>query len=227
MSEGPVPRWVLPVLVAGAVGVIGYVSAWALAGVWTEGYDPVSQAISELFALDAPARPAWLVRAALIATGVVLVPFGWALHVTLPGTGLAGPLLAAVSGVATALVVVFPCTAGCPGIGASATDTWHTIVAGTGYAALVLAPVAFGVRMRGHDDRFAAISIAVGFIAGLGFAARAFGVGSELTGLSQRIFNTLADAWYVLAALYAAHHARSRRPATPTPADHAGDPYQG
>lgn len=211
VNDGPVPRWVLPVLVAGAAGVIGYVSAWALAGVWTEGYDPTSQAISELFAIGAAARPAWLVRAALLVTGVVLVPFGWALHRTLPGTGLAGPVLAGISGVATALVVAFPCTAGCPGIGTTTTDTWHTIVAGTGYAALVLAPVAFGVRMRGHDDRFAAVSVAVGLLAGLGFLARSFGVGSELTGLTQRIFNTLADAWYVLAAFVAARHARSTR----------------
>lgn len=211
MSAVPLPRWVLPTLVAGAVGVVGYVSAWALAGVWSEGYDPVRQAISELFALGAAARPAWLVRLALVVTGVVLVPFGWALHLTLPGTGLAGPILAGISGVATALIVVFPCTSGCPGIGASTTDTWHTLMAGTGYAALVLAPVAFGIRMRGHDDRFAALSIAVGLIAGIGFVARSFGLGSELTGLSQRVFNTLADAWYVLAAFVATRHARSFR----------------
>lgn len=209
MNDDPLPRWVVPVLVAGAVGVIGYVSAWALAGVWTEGYDPTRQAISELFALDAAARPAWVVRAALVVTGVVLLPFGWALHVILPGKGLAGPILASISGVATALIVAFPCTAGCPGIGASTTDTWHTIVAGTGYATLVLAPVAFGVRMRGHDDRFAALSITMGLIAGLGFVARSFGVGSELTGLSQRVFNTLADAWYVIAAFVATRYARS------------------
>lgn len=209
MSDDMLPRWIVPVLVAGAAGVVGYVSAWALAGVWTEDYDPVRQAISELFAIDAAVGPALLVSGALVLTGVLLVPFALALHLTLPGEGLAGPVLAGLSGVATVAVVFFPCSAGCPGIGTSSTDTLHTLVAGAGYAALVLAPIAFGLRMRGHDDRFAAVSIVVGIVAALGFVARAAGVGAELTGLSQRFFNTLADAWYVLAAFVATRHARS------------------
>ena len=223
MSDGPLPRWVVPVLFAGAAGVVAYVSAWALAGAWTDGYDPVAQAISELFAVEAPVAPALLVSGALVLTGVLLVPFAWALHLTLPGEGLTGPVLAAISGVATVLVAFFPCTDGCPGIGTSSTDTAHTVIAGLGYAALVLAPIAFGVRMRGHDDRFATVSIVVGTVAALGFAARAAGAGTDVTGLLQRIFNTLADAWYVLAAFVAARRAHPARPDDPSPSP-AQDP---
>lgn len=202
-------RWLVPIAVAGAIGVVGYVSAWALAGAWSEGYDPGRQAISELFAIGAPAGPSWLVRIALVATGVLLIPFAYVLHVTFPGDGRTGPVLTAISGVATALIVLVPCTTGCPGIGASFTDTAHTLAAGIGYGALVLAPVAFGWRLRGHADRFAAVSVALGLVAGVGFVVRAFGVGSEMTGLLQRVFNTAADAWYVLAAVTAVRWARA------------------
>lgn len=189
------------VAVAGAVGVVAYVTSWALAGAWTPGYDPARQAISELFASGAPTVPATLVRASLLVTGIVLVPLALVLHRGLPGVGVAGPVLAAIAGVATALIVAFPCTHGCPGWGTSFTDTMHTVVAGTGYAGLVAAPLFFALRLRGHDDRLAAVSLVLGAVASAGFVLRALGVADATSGIQQRVFNTAADAWYVVAAV--------------------------
>ena len=185
---------------AGAVGVLVYVVSWLTAGILTPGYHPVSQAISELFAHGAPAGPAWLLRGALIVTGLLLVPFAAVLDRRLPGRGRLGPVLAAASGVATVLIVAFPCTATCPGFGTTFTDSMHTVVAGTGYGALIAAPFAIAWRVRRSMPAFAAASVGLATLAAIGFAVHTAGIAPGYVGLEQRVFNTTADAWYVLAA---------------------------
>jgi hypothetical protein len=191
------------IVVAAVVGMLGvtfYVAAWAVAGMLTPDYDPLRQAISETFAIGAPTVPATLVRVSLVVSGVALVAFGWALEHGLPGTGRAGPVVCAVSGVLTVLVAVFPCTAGCPGVGASFTDTMHVVVAGGGYLTLLVTPLLVARRVRDHAPVFARWSRALGGLALLGFATRNLGV-DVLPGLQQRAFNTIADAWYVVAGI--------------------------
>lgn len=204
------PRWVAPVALAGAVGVLAYILAWAIAGLLWSGYDPIRQAISELFAAGAPATPRTLLSAALVASGVALITFGPALHRGLPGRGLAGPVLAVVSGVFTILAVVFPCSDGCPGAGSSFTDAAHTWVAGIGYVCLILAPLAVGWRIRPWLPRFARWSFLLGGVALVGFMLR-IGVLDVYGGLQQRLFNTTADAWYLLAAAVLYRRARAPR----------------
>lgn len=186
--------------VAGGLGVVGYVTAWAAAGGWRAGYDPVTDSISELYALGAPPGPARLLAGALIVTGLLLLPFAAALHRGLPGRSRAGPVVCALGGVATAVLATVPCTAGCPGLGASPVDTAHVIIGGVAYAALVGTPLLFALRLWPHDPGLARTSAAIGAVAGLGLLARALGLGVPVTGALQRVFNTVADAWYVLAA---------------------------
>lgn len=186
--------------VAGMLGVTFYVGAWAVAGIVTPDYDPWRQAISETFAIGAPTGPATLVRLSLVVSGIALVAFGWAMEHGLPGTGRAGPVVCAVSGVLTVLVVAFPCTAGCPGFGASTTDTMHVVVAGGGYLSLLVTPVLVGLRVREHTPVFARWSLALGGLALVGFATRNLGL-EALPGLQQRTFNTIADVWYVVAGV--------------------------
>lgn len=187
----------------------------------TPGYEATQQAISELFATGAPPTPRWLVAGSLVVTGVLLAIVGPALHRGLPGDGLAGPVLASVSGVATIAVAAFPCTDGCPGYGTSVTDSMHTLAAGVGYLALITAPIAFGLRLRGHDDRLARVSIAVGTLAVVGFVVRYGGLYLPYGGLQQRVMNTLADAWYVLAAVVVVRRWRGASAET-TSDGHAG-----
>lgn len=207
-ADPPVPAWVTTVGVAGIVGVSWYVASWAVAGWLTPGYDPVRQAISELFAIDAPRLPAGLVTTSLVGSGLALLAFAVALERALPGRGRAGPVAAAVSGAMTVAVVALPCTAGCPGFGASVTDSGHTLVAGIGYVALVLAPLLVAVRVRDHDPRLARWSLLLGGVAAVGFLVRVVGLDDATAGLQQRFFNTVADAWYVVAALALIRRAR-------------------
>lgn len=216
-----VPTWSLVAAVAGGLGVMLYVGAWAVAGVLTPGYDPLRQAISELFALGAPDLAQGLVSGALTLTGLLLAACGPALHRGLPGKGATGPVLVTVSGLATLGVVAFPCSAGCPGYGTSLTDSLHTITAGAAYLTLVVAPVVFGLRLRGLAPWFARASLLLGTIAVVGFVLRYGGVVPVLGGLQQRIMNTVADAWYVLAALEVARRWRLTRSPAGAPAPDA------
>lgn len=195
-------RRVVIAAVVGAVGVVLYVGSWAIAGMLWDGYDPARQAISELFALGAPTASRVLVSAGLGVSAIGLVVFGWALDRGLPGQGPLGPGLAGLSGLMTLGVIAFPCSDGCPGLGMTVTDTGHVVTATLGYLALMLAPLAIGWRVREHLPRFAMASWGIGGLAlVLLLLARTLGLVPELSGLQQRVFNTIADAWYVLAAV--------------------------
>lgn len=221
----PAPRpWVAAVAVAGVVGVLAYVGTWAVGGAIWDGYDPTRQAISELFAIGAPTATRLPLSIGLALSGIGLVAFGWAMHVGLPGRGVAGPVLAVVSGVMTVAVVAFPCTAGCPGAGTSFTDTMHVVTAGSGYATLMLAPLAMAWRLRAHVPWLALAGWVLGGGALTVFLLRTAGFGSGAAGLEQRVFNTMADAWYVLAAVVIVRRARGSTAPHPAPADE--DPGQ-
>ena len=188
-------------LVLTVVGIAAYVAAWAVLGVVDDGYDPLRQAISELFDLGAPAWQRRTLSGVLLVTGVALLPLGPVLDRVLPGEGRLGPLLTVVAGVGTAAIAFFPCTEGCPGVGTSLTDTVHTVLAGGGYVGLLTAPLAFAWRLRATAWRDLAVAgLVLGGTATLGFVVRNLGV-DAVGGLQQRVFNTLADAWYVLVAL--------------------------
>ncbi len=187
--------------IAAIIGLGSYVGGWLIAGWVRAGYDPREQAISELFELGASwASRGWIV-AGLLLSGVALIAFGPALDRGLPGTGRLGPLLVVTAGVFTVLVVGAPCSPGCPGIGTAWNDTAHTITAGLGYVALVLAPLAFAWRLRTVAPRLAAWSFALGALAATGFVVRELGVVPHWLGAQQRLFNTVADVWYLVAAI--------------------------
>lgn len=213
-------RAVVPVLVAGACGVVAYVAAWALAGVLTPEYDALRQAISELFASGAPPLPRIMLTVILVVTGLGLGPFGFALERTLPVQGRVGPWLVALAAVMIGLVGAFPCTEGCPGAATSTTDLLHTVTAAIGYLALILAPVAYGLRLREALPRFATVSLVLGGLALVGFVVRYTGLFDlPLGGLQQRLLNTLADLWYVVAAVVGIGRWRAAREEGHAPAD--------
>jgi hypothetical protein len=188
--------------IAAVVGLGTYVGGWAIAGLVRAGYDPREQAISELFELGAPwASRGWVV-AGLLLSGVALIAFGPALDRGLPGTGRLGPLLVVTAGVFTVLVVAAPCSPGCPGTGTAVNDTAHTITAGVGYVSLVLAPLAFAWRLRAVAPRLATWSAALGGLALTGFVVRYLGVVPVWPGAQQRLFNTVADLWYLVVAVH-------------------------
>lgn len=201
-----------------AAGVAAYVTSWIVAGLWTPGYDARRQAISELFAIGAPAGPRVLMTVSLLATGALLVAFGPALDRLLPGTGRGAPIATMVSGVATMLVPAFPCTAGCPGFGTTTIDSLHLLAAATGYFALIATPLLVARRVRGHDRTLLILSLALGSIAAIGFVVGATAQLQDIGGWIQRGYNTVADAWYVAAGIWLATRRRHRttQPVTTT-----------
>lgn len=217
-DHSPAPHpWAAPIAVAGVLGVLAYIGTWVSGGILWDGYDPTRQAISELFAIGAPAGSRVPLSIGLAASGIGLTAFGWAMHVGLPGRGRLGPALAVVSGVMTVAVVFFPCTAECPGAGSSFTDTMHVVTAGSGYVALMLAPLATGWRVRDRLPGLALASWVLGGAALALFLARTVGFAPEYSGLQQRIFNTVADAWYVVAAVVIVRRDRRHRADGPLP----------
>lgn len=207
------------------ITLVLYISSWFVAGSLFPGYDPLEQAISETFAIGAPVFGRTFVSFGLAASGLGLIAFGWAGHHGLPGSSPVGPLLAALSGVMTVAVVAFPCTSGCPGFGTTFTDTWHVLTAGTGYTALILAPLLFGYRLRDHLPGFARVSFVLGGLALVGFLFRNLAGVDALGGLQQRTFNTIADLWYLAAGVVILRRAGEGPGATVTAdagADRAG-----
>jgi hypothetical protein len=205
----PTPRWARAALWFGLFAVVLYVAGWAIAGQVRAGYDPREQAISELFELGAPWGSRGLLVAGLTLSGVAFLWLAPALDRLLPGRGRLGPALVAIAGIGTLGVVAAPCTPGCPGAETSVTDTWHAITAGTGYTALVLAPVAFAWRIRHEARSLAAWSVVLGGAGVVLFALYVVGAIETAPGLQQRLFNTVADAWYVLVAVWAIRRRRS------------------
>jgi hypothetical protein len=198
----PSPGWVRAALWFGLVAVTLYVAGWAIAGQIRDGYDPREQAISELFELGAPWASRGLLVAGLLVSGIAFLLLAPALHRSLPGEGLLGPALVLLAGVGTLGVAAAPCSEGCPGADTSTTDLWHAITAAVGYSALVLAPVAFGWRLRRAAPRLAGWSAAIGGAGSVLFAVYVLGLLEAAPGLQQRVFNTVADAWYVLVAVW-------------------------
>lgn len=198
----PVPRWVRGVLWFGLVAVVLYVAGWAVAGGLRGDYDPVEQAISELFAHGAPWPSRGLVLVGLVLSGAAFLWLAPALHRTLPGRSRLGPALVVLAGVGTLGAVAAPCTDGCPGAGTTMTDTWHTVMAGFGYGALVLAPLAFGWRVRRSLPTLGRWSAILGVAGLVLFGAYVLGIVEAAPGLQQRVFNTVADAWYVFVAVW-------------------------
>lgn len=196
------PRWVRSTLCFGLVAVTVYVLAWAIGGWLRPGYDPTVQAISELFELGAPWPSRGPLLAGLVLSGLAFLAMAPALDRAMPGRGWLGPVLVVVAGLGTLGVVAAPCTPGCPGADTSTYDLWHTITAGGGYTALVLAPLAFAWRVREQEPGLARWSVLIGGSAGLLFLVHVLGLVPGAPGLIQRVFNTAADAWYVLAAVW-------------------------
>lgn len=195
------PRWVRVALWGGVLGVVTYVAGWLFGGVVHHDYDPLTQAISELFALGAPWASRGPLLVGLLLSGLAMVALAPAFHHALPGRGRLGPLLVAVAGLGTLTVAVAPCTAGCPGTDTGGTDAAHTLAAGVGYLALVCAPLAFGWRLRHAMPGLSRWSYTLGFLALAGMVVRYLGVVEVAPGLQQRIFNTIADLWYLLVAV--------------------------
>jgi hypothetical protein len=153
--------------VGGVVAPVVFVTAWALLGLATPGYEPARDHISELAAVGAPTRAA--MTAALVGYAVALLPF--AARLPTP----AGRLLAAGNAAATLGVAAVP-------LGPPA----HAVWAGLAYATLAALPLTGAAP--------ASRAVRAGWAVAIGLALVASAV-APLPGLWQRVGLTLGDAW--------------------------------
>ena len=169
----------------GVLAPTAFVTGWLVNGARTPGYDPLTDAISQLAAEGAQTRVA--MTACFVAFGV-LVPF-WArtLARELDRPAL-GPVVT-VAGLATLAVAALPLTRQ----GGSTQDAAHAAAALTGYVAMAATPLvaagAMGPRARRASVTtgiVSVVSLAVSIVTGSGGA--------------QRLGLTVVDLWHVVLA---------------------------
>jgi hypothetical membrane protein len=168
-------------------GPVAFVSAWLVGGLVRDGYDPVTQHISQLARDGTPDR--WILNAGLVAFGV-LVPV-WSRELGRVVSQAVGRA-ALVAGLATLGVAALPLAREPGGL----PDAAHAVAAGTGYVAMAVTPLLAARVLRG---RSAALSTAVGAV------SAACLVGSlaldDVSGALQRLGLGVVDAWHVAAAV--------------------------
>ncbi len=197
--------------VAAACGIaapIAFVVSTVVAGALREGYDPATQAISELFEVGAPT--AGIVVGGFVAFGVLALPFAWALFHGLPGDPSLAALAVVLDAVATLAILAFPCTAGCPGPTSTSGDLWHSVFAGLAYLGHLGAPLLVARHLRGHSHwaGLRAASWALGLVAVGLFAFWLVGLAGPYGGLVQRGFTFVSDVWFVTAGVWLLVRAR-------------------
>ncbi len=184
----------------GIAGPVAFVTGWLVNGLRIDGYDPLSDAISQLAREGAPTRTTMTL--AFIAFGV-LVPL-WAGTVA---KELGAPALRPVvitAGLATLAVAAIPLSRD-PG---GTQDLLHGVVAGIGYVAMALTPLVAAAALRRSGRRPAALaSLAVGAISVAALVATLFADGS---GGFQRLGLTVVDAWHVAAGVWVLQRAAGR-----------------
>jgi len=190
----------------GIAGPAAFITAWAVLGATTDGYDPIHDPISRLAATDADTRTA--MTAGFLVFSVGVAAHAGPLHRTFGAPTAAAALTTAA---ATAAVASLPLEG--PGGGVP-----HAAAAGLAYAALAAVPLLGGLALRTLDDgpatrRAAAWSFAAAAVTGASLAASALAPTHH--GLLQRLGLTVGDAWLIASALAVLGASRGRRAAGP------------
>lgn len=192
-----------------AAGLCGILSATAflagdlLGAAATPGYSPTGQAISELVAIGAPAKP--LVDPFLLAFHALAIPFALGLHRAVapgPGGPLAPALLAAAGLAGMILTLFLPCDPGCARF-VSLRGTLHIFVAIPMGLSVLLAILAFARRFRADPDWRARRAHALASAwAGLALSAITVPLAeTDWVGLFERALTLSYLQWYALTGL--------------------------
>ncbi|MEP6624056.1 MAG: DUF998 domain-containing protein [Acidimicrobiia bacterium] len=172
--------------VGGIVGPAAFVGTWAIAGAATPGYSLVSNAISDLAAVDASTRVA--MTTALVVDGLGIIAFGLACRDVVDGPAW---IAAVATGVDTLGVAASPLR-GWTG------DQVHAGFAAVSYVATSALPIlAAGPLARSGRPTWARASVAAGVISAVALLASTAG---PAHGLFQRLGLTVADVWIATAA---------------------------
>jgi hypothetical membrane protein len=180
-------RWSRAATFGGAIGPLGFVGAWIVAGARTARYSPVHDAISRLAATHAPHR--LLMTAGFVCFGVGVPLFAFAVRDQI---GTKAAVAAVVSGLATLGVAASPLDV------SHRVDMLHGAFATVGYVALAAVPALARRSMRTNGYKaLAAVAPFVTIVSALSLGATSLG---PAHGLFQRVGLTATDAWLVVTA---------------------------
>ncbi len=159
-------RWTLQrlLLACGIVSSLYYVATTFIGATQWEGYDPISQAVSELFAIGAPSRA--LVVPLLLIYTVLLYAFGVGVWMSAGGRAalrITGSLIFAKEIFGVIATVWTPIhVRGMPG---TFSDTMHLMFTVAGVFLCMLPAMAFGAAALGRKFRIYTIVTIIVFVA--------------------------------------------------------------
>ena len=191
-------------VVTSAAAPVLLVAGWTIAArLQPEGFDPVSQTISELAGDDATDQ--WVMTSAIIGTGIAQMATAIAMR-PVPRTGR---VLLATGGVFTVLIALNPLPAGGAG------STAHAVVAAGSFGALALWPFAgwrTGDALPWALRRGVALSAGVGLVAATAWFFHGVLTESAHVGLVERVDALLLNLWplAVAVSLRSSHADRGR-----------------
>jgi hypothetical protein len=193
---------------SGLLGVLLFVGAALLGALQIEDYNPISQYISETYATGTPYGEK-LRYFGYLPSGLLLTAFAFLARNHFPKNsfvklGFWG--LAVFYGMATVLVALFPCDAGCNKafIDPSISQIIHNLIGFLTYAFVPLSIILIGIGLRQHKVYAAFTNLTVGcglfsmLFVGLLFADPL----SDFAGLYQRIIEGTFMLWIVVCSLF-------------------------
>lgn len=194
--------------ICGLLGPFFFVVTSVVGGSLIEGYDPLSQFISETYALDTE-HGVSLRFLGFLPSGLLITGFAWAAARCVPPSRSSRMVFLGVGifyGLGTVVTCFFPCDAGCNKefIAPSAAQVIHNI---SGLLTYLIVPPALllgavGARAWPRGERFSKIAIVLGAIAMLFAWLFLADPGSSLAGMFQRIAEGSILLWIIACALY-------------------------
>jgi hypothetical protein len=167
-----------------------YVAATILGAMVWEGYDSVSQTVSELFALGAQSRP--LIVPLFLAYSTLVIAFGvgvWGAAGGKRALRVVGGLLVVneARGIAGTLFTPIHLR----GVAGTATDTWHMLLTVVNVLGILLiigfGATAFGARFRWYSYGTILLLVVFGTLAGLDGSRLAANQPTPWLGVTERI----------------------------------------
>ncbi len=189
---------------AGIIGPIFFAVIVIVLGYQWAGYNPLSQAISELGATNAPNMSIQTLNFAILGILTLVFAFGLALYDRhfRPASVLVG-----VYGLGASLAAVLPCDPGCLVTSTSIVQIAHSLDALISFIALTVAPLLFWrsgktlplwTKTAAWSLRVAIVSIP---LLGAYLVVEVLSL-SPYTGLLQRVFLGLLFAWMIMIAVH-------------------------
>jgi Protein of unknown function (DUF998) len=196
----------------GILGVLFFITATVLGGLNISNYSHIQQLISESYATGIP-NEIYLRAFGFFPSGVFITLFAFYAMRILPKSELTTIAFSGFGifyGIATIIVSVFPCDAGCNTelIDPSISQIIHNISGGLTYIIVPICLILIGVKARKwkNGKTFSILSIIYGIIAILFVLIFFKNIEGNYIGLYQRIIEASILFWIVNIAFYIKHN---------------------